>query len=72
MGDKTRPYNGSTSRREWELKLWAAKEFGWKPEEVDAMPWEDVSQLLREWNRGVQEIERKSRISSMRKTRRII
>ena len=62
----------ANSRREWELKLWCAKEFGWTPQEVDSTPWEDVQQLLREWNRGVQEMERKSRVLAYKKTRRII
>lgn len=32
-------------KNEWNIKFWCAKEFGWKPHEVDQMAWNDVYKL---------------------------
>ena len=52
---------------EWNTKLWCAKNFGWKPEEVDQMPYEYIQKLIHAWNREQQKAKMEQRRSNKNK-----
>lgn len=58
-GKKNLPLN----KKEWETKLWCAKEFGWKPYEVDRMSFKDIDNLITVWNQEQRKLARQQRIA---------
>ena len=59
-----RPQN---SNKEWDNKLWAAKTFGWKPDEVDELPAYEMNMLIKAWNKEQNNIARQQRLAKRKR-----
>jgi hypothetical protein len=54
-------------KREWEVKYWVAKTFGWTPDVVDGMSSHDIDMLIGQFNKEQKEIKRQNRLAKRKK-----